>query len=339
VQQRKDAARDLAWLALFIFIGSLPVNVGMLLSGFHNMAPGFPFRGPNLEFPTSVWGARLGRILPSALVPLSSLILFPIVAYGIKLFGIIPLARMELAQPGAGEGRNRGLAALMAIVFGISFVISTFFPYQGLEVGIIFLQPTFWILALFALRPINTWLERNRANWRAICLWGILGLTCVQDLLAFNFSYEETFMPDSVRALEDIRREAGADDVVAYLPSSITQKGVWSYTQQSTNFAVMALTGLDGYFSTDTYSEFNAVPGLSGKSRQDIMDKAEHLYEQRRADVESYVQDGATTDVTARLSADHVRWIVVCGEAMHKISNPAQPWRKTSEIAVYKLSP
>ena len=334
LQHKKNDARELAWLAFFILIGSLPVNAKMLLSGFHNMAPGFPFRGPNLEFSTSVWGLWMARILPAALVPIACLIVFPILAYGFKLFGLRALARQDL-----GDARYRGIAMLLAVVFAMSFVIGTFFPYQGLDVGIIFLQPTTWILALFALRPIGTWLQRNPTNWRAAAVWGVLGLTWVQALLALNFGYKLTFAQDTFGALQDVRMAAAPQDVVAYLPSDITQKPVWGYTQQSTNFAIMAMTGLDGYFSSETYSKVNAVPGLSGKTSAEVLDKAERLYQLRRADVDSFLKGTITEAATARLNNDHVRWIVVSDEAMRDISTPVTPWRKTGEIAVYRLSP
>jgi hypothetical protein len=334
LQRKREDARDLAWLALFIFIGSLPVNTEMLLSGFHNQAAGFPFRGPNLEFSTSIWGFWLHKVLPAALVPVASLLLFPIFAYGIKLIGVGALARLDL-----GDECYRGVGMLLAIVFVTSFVIGTFFPFQGLEVGVIFLQPTFWILAVFSFRPIRVWLERDRTSWRTLTLWGILGLTWVQALLAFNLSYEVTFSQDSARALQDVHVTAAPDDVVAYVPSSLTQKAVWGYTQSSTNFAIMAMTGLDGYYSSETYSKVNAVPGLSGRSPEEILDKAERLYQQRQADVESFIKGHLTDAAYARLSNDHVRWIVVSGDAVREISNPATPWQRTREIAVYRLSP
>ena len=70
LQRRQSDARDLAWLALFIFLGSLPVTAGMLLAGFHNTAPGFPFRGPNLQFSTAAWGTSLSRIMPCGARPM-----------------------------------------------------------------------------------------------------------------------------------------------------------------------------------------------------------------------------------------------------------------------------
>jgi hypothetical protein len=331
LRHRLREARDLAWFALFIFIGSLPAGGAMLLSGFHNPAPGFPFRGPNLEFPVTVWGPLLGRMLSPALIPWASLILFPIVAYGVKLFGIGAAARFDLGEP------HRGWALVFAITFALSFVIGTFFPYQGMGQAFIFLQPTLWILGLFSLRPIDAWLQRNRGGWRPVALWGILGLTCVQALAAFNFSSKALFDQDTARAFQDIRREAMPEDVVAYLPSDLTEEPVLGGPNVSTNFAVMAMTGLDGYFSSEEYSKYSAVPGLNGHDPADVLAQAERLYE--RDDVESFVKGDMTDATSARLASDHVRWIVVAGDAMNDISSSGTPWRKTREIVVYRIYP
>jgi hypothetical protein len=307
----------------------------MLLSGFHNSAPGFPFRGPTLEYPVAIWGGLLGRLIPPALIPWASLIVFPIVVYGVKLFGAGAMARLDL-----GGERNRGIAMVFGIVFALSFVVGLFFPYRGIAIGVvvIFLQPTIWILGLFSLHPIDAWLERNRGNWCAVALWGVLGLTWVQALGAFNFSCKSAFDQDTVRALQDIHVQAAPDDVVAYLPSDLTAKAIWGYPQQSTNFTIMAMTGLDGYFSSETYSKFHAVPGLSGRNPADVLAQAERLYEQRRDDVGSFLKGDITDAASARLAKDHVRWMVVSGDALQGISSPATPWRRTREIAVYRFS-
>ncbi len=334
LQRRRNEARDLAWLALFIFIGSLPVTSAMLLSGFHNMAPGFPFRGPNLEYPLTIWGMFLGRMIPVALLPLASLILFPIAAYGVKLFGIGAMVRSDL-----GEERHRGIAMVFGLVFALSFAIGTFFPYQGMGIVFAFVQPTTWTLGLFSLHPIDAWLERNRGNWRPVALWAMLGLTWVQSLGSFNFSSKVGFGEDTAHALQDIHLAAAPDDVVAYLPSDLTGRAIWGYPSESTNFAIMAMTGLDGYFSSEDYTKFSAVPGLSGRNPADVLAQAERLYEQRRDDVESFVKGDIKDAASARLVNDQVRWIVVSGDALQGISSTATPWRKTREIAVYRLSP
>jgi hypothetical protein len=334
LKHKRLEACDLAWLALFLFIGSLPVTAPMVLSGFHNLAPGFPFRGPNLEYPATIWGALLGRMIPPALIPWASLIVFPIVGYGVKLFGISAMARLDL-----GGGLHRGIALVFVIVFALSLAIGTFFPYQGIGIAVAFLQPTLWALGLFSLRPIDAWLERNRGNWRPMALWAMLGLTWVQSPLAFNFSCKVAFSQDAARALQDIRLAAAPDDVVAYLPSDLTARAVWGHPEQSTNFAIMAMTGLDGYFSSETYSKFSAVPGLGGRNPAEVLARAERLYEQRRDDVGSFLKGDITNAASARLASDHVRWIVVCGDAMQRISSSTTPWRETRGIVVYWIYP
>jgi hypothetical protein len=332
LQHRNSHAHDLAGLALFLFIGSLPVNIRMLLSGFHNMAPGFPFHGPNLEFPIATWGGFLSRMMPNALVPWAALILLPIAAYGIKLFGIRPLMKLSL-----GDVRHSGLAALFAIVFALSFVIGVFFPYQGMGEAIIFLQPTFWILVFFSLRPIGGWLERNRGNWREAVLWGMLGLTWVQAIVAFNFCCEAAFSQETIHILQNIRLAAAPDEVVAYLPDRLREKPIWGEEEESTNFSVMALTGLDGYFSSEPYSVFSAVPGLAGRTPAEILAKAKRLYETRRDDIESFVRGNITAAACTRLAEDHVRWIVISSDAVRSITSAVAPWRRTDEIVVYRL--
>jgi len=334
LQRRKDEARDLSWLALFLFLGSLPVAAAMLLSGFHEVAPGFPFRGPNLEFPVMVWGPLLGRMMPLALIPWASLIVVPVVAYGVKLFGVGAMVRLDL-----GGERHRALAIVFAIAFVLSFVIGTFFPYQGVGgIAIVFLQPTLWMLGLFSLLPIEAWLERNRGNWRPIALWGMLALTWVQALGAFNFSCKIAFDQDTAQALQDIRLQAAPDDVVAYLPSDLTARAIWGRDEESTNYSITAMTGLDGYFSSKTYSISFAVAGLGGSNAADALAKAEHLYERRRGDVTSFVKGDLSDAASARLAQDHVRWIVVSGDALQSISSSVTPWRKTREMAVYRFS-
>jgi len=333
-QKKQHEALDLAWFALFILAGSLPITAAMLFSGFHNSATGFPFRGPNLEFPTALWGQFLGRMMPAVLVPLVSLIVFPIVAYGVKLIGCGAMARLDL-----GGDRHRGMALVFAFTFILSFIIGVFFPYhsQGGNIGIIFLQPTLWILGLFSLRPIHAWLERNPGGWRPVALWGMLGLTWVQALGAFNFSSKAAFDHDTAAALQEVRSAAEPDDVVAYLPSGLAERAIWGGSGESTNFAITAMTGLDGYFSNEPYSISFGVPGMNGRDPSAVLAQAKHLYRQRRDDVESFTKGDITDAASARLREDHVRWIVVSGDTLQDISSSAPPWRKTREIAIYRF--
>jgi hypothetical protein len=332
-QQRSEAV-SLLWLANFIFMGSIPVLSAMLLSGFHDNAPGFPFRGPNLEFPMEVWGTELARIVPSKLVPWAALIALPIFAYGFLLFGLPSMARVDL-----GETNRRSLAMLLALVFVASFVVGVFFPYNALGgEAIIFLQPSIWILALFSIRPIDAWFTRNHGSWATVGVWSVLVLTWIQALASFNFGQRAEFSQETAQALQDVQAVAAREDVVAYLPSELVERPIFGFPGLSTNFAITAMTGLDGYFSGETYSTFFAVPGLRGATPADIMTQAKGLYDQRVADVNSFVSGDVTDVVSTRLANDHVRWIVVSGAALRNISSSANPWRKTGEIVIYRLS-
>jgi len=334
-RRRHDEARSLAWLAFFIFLGSLPVTSSMLLSGFHSVAPGFPFRGPNLEFPISIWSTLLSRIIPPKLIPWTALVIFPVVAYGVKLFGIGAMARFDL-----GEGRYRPLAIVFAIVFVVSFIIGTFFPFRGIHgIAIVFLQPSLWILGLFSLHPIHAWLERNRQSWRAYAVWGMLLLTWVQALASFNLSSKAVFDEDTARALQQIGSQASPEDVVAYLPSDLIERPVLGHAEATTNYSITAMTGLDGYFSSPEYSISFAVPALNGASPAEVFAQAERLYEQRLHDVESFIKGDIGAAASARLAHDHVRWIVVSREALPQIQSHVTPWRKTGDVAIYHLSP
>lgn len=332
-QHRHDEARDVAWLALAVFIGSLPVTAAMLAAGFHSPAPGFPFRGPNLDFPAATWSALLGRMMPAALVPWAALLVFPIIAYGIKLFGLGAMARLDV-----GGDRHRAVALVLAIAFVLSFTIGMFFPYQAFGgIGIVFLQPTLWILGLFSLEPLDAWLQRKGGRWRPVAVWGILGLTWVQSLAAFNFSQKVAFDEGTMQALQDVRMAAAPDDVVAFLPTTLIASPIWGRAEESTNFSVTAMTGLDGYFSSEMYSRFHAVPGLRGRDPAQVLTKAEDLYAQRRGDIESFLRGDITEPASARLARDGVRWIVVLGEVPQGISPSTTAWRKNREITVYRF--
>jgi hypothetical protein len=332
-QRKQSEALNLFWLALFLFIGSLPVLSAMVLSGFHNNAPGFPFSGPNLQFPASVWGALLGRFAPARFIPWAALVTLPIFAYGFRLFGFRAMARLDL-----GEEDRRSLAMVLALVFILSFVVGVFFPYNAFGgTAIIFMQPSIWILALFSIRPIDAWFARHRAGWASIAVWSVLAVTWIQALASFNFAQRAEFSREAARALQDVQASASHDDVVAYLPSDLTERPILGDTGRSTNFAIMAMTGLDGYFSSEPYSTFFAVPGLSGATSADILAKAKQLYEQRVADVNAFVSGNLTDAARARLENDHVRWIVVSGEALQSIACSTTAWRRTPEVVIYKV--
>jgi hypothetical protein len=333
--RHRRESRDVAWLTVSIFFGSLPMIATMVFSGRHNPAPGFPFRGPNLEFTTFEWGPVLRHVMPGALVPLAALVLFPIVAYGIRLAGIPEMLRLDI-----GGTQHRGIATVLVTVFLLSFVIGTFFPYKALGgIAVVFIQPTLWILGLFSLYPIGKWLQRNHGNWRPIALWGMLALTWIQTLAAFNLGHKAVFSRDTVSVLQEIRLAAAPDDVVAYLPSGITQQPIWGPAAETTTFAITAFTGLDGYVSSETYTTAFAVPGLRGGDEAQLLAQAEQIYKQRRSDIEAVVKGDLHDPAAARLLGDHVRWIVISTQNLHPGGSSPGSWKETADVAVYRLSP
>jgi hypothetical protein len=327
-------ARDLVWLTVSIFIGALPKNL-IMFSGFENITRGSPLSGPNLDYPVAIWGDLLSRIFPPTLVPLVCLVVFVTVAYGVRLVGLPAMALGKIAGIS-----HRGVGILFATVFVLSFVIGTFFSFHeigGAPAQIILLQPTLWILSIFSLRPILSWLERGGHAWRPIALWGMLGLTWSQSLLALNFSHMVAFSTDTVAIFKDIRLAASPDDVIVYLPVGRTDTPILGGPQQFTDYAVMAMTGLDGYFSNETYSVSDALSGVEGQTESEILTAANRIYRQRTHDVELYLRGNVDPAALNRLSSDHVRWIVLSKSAVQETPLPAQPWRQNPEIAVYRL--
>lgn len=333
LQRRKDDSLDLAWLACFVLIGSLPVVASMLLSGFHSQSPGFPFRGPNLEFTTELWGPFLRRMLPGVLIPLAALLLFPILAYGVRLFGVTRMMRADLGEP-----RHRSLATLLAIVFVLSFVIGVFFPFKGLGgVAVIFIQPTLWILGLFSLVPLMAWLGRAKGAFWPVALWAVLAIAWVQTLGAYNLGRKAVFSRETVNVLREIHSSAPADDVVAYVPNGLTEVPVLGRQTETTSFSTTAFTGLDGYVSNESYSTAFAVPGLHGHDDADVLAQAEQIYRQRRDDVQSFLTGSITEAARGRFTKDHVCWIAASDSALKDVSPALAPWRKTPDMALFKL--
>ena len=324
-------ARELGTLAVSAFVGSLPVNASMILSGFHETAPGFPFWGPNLEFPVSHWGNLMVRLLPHAAVPMACLLLFVIVAYGVRLFGLAAMARFDL-----GGAAYRPVAALLTIVFSISFVVGTFLTYQGIGLNVVFLQPTLWIMSLFCLASLWRWLQQVGKGMVSIAFWTLLFVTLGQSLLAFNYSFKVAFDTASMQVFRSIHDDSQADDVIAYLPSNLKPTPILGPPGEFPDYAVMAMTGLDGYFLSEEYSEFYAIPGLKAHTADEAFRDAANLYQQRKSNVEEFLKGNTESQVLDRLGSDHVRWIVLLHTAGNTSSN-IKAWAQTSQLTVYAL--
>jgi hypothetical protein len=331
----RGEARDLAWLTGFIFIGALPINLIMVAVGLKHIAPGVPLSGPNLDTPVDIWGDLFGHVVPSALLPLACLIFFPIGTYGIRLFGLRAMMHGQIAGLA-----HRGVGMLLAVAFALSFALGTFFTFHdigGAPAEKILLQPTLWMLGIFALQPLLSWVERGRRSWRAVALWGMLGLTWLQSLAAFGFSQKVAFSAATAAAFRDIRAAASPDDVIVYLPVSRRATPILGAPREFLDFAVMAMTGLDGYFSDQAFSVSYALAGIAGNSAPEISAAAAALYRQRTGDIDAYLNGNADSATLERLSHDNVRWIVLGDGAPRGLSPALRPWRQDTEVSVYRL--
>ena len=121
---------------------------------------------------------------------------------------------------------------------------------------------------------------------------------------------------------------AAPDDVVAFLPTTLIASPIWGHAEESRIFPVTAMTGLDGYFSSEMYSRFHAVPGLRGRDTAQVLTEAQDLYAQRRGDIESFLRGDITKATSARLARDQVRWIVVLDASVQGATPSATAWRK-----------
>jgi hypothetical protein len=335
VRRDRGEARDLAWLTGFIFVGALPINLIMLSVGFRHIVPGVPLIGPNLDTPVDLWGDLFGHVVPSALLPLACSLFFPIGTYGIRLFGLRAMMRGQIAGLA-----HRGVGTMLAVAFALSFSLGTFFTFHdigGAPAEKILLQPTLWMLGIYALQPLLSWLERGRRSWRGVALWGMLGLTWVQSLAAFGYSQKVAFSADTASAFRDIRAAASPDDVIVYLPVSRRATPILGAPHEFLDYAVMAMTGLDGYFSDQAFSVSYALAGIAGNSASEISAAAAALYRQRTGDVDAYLKGNADSATLDRLSHDNVRWIVLGDGAARDLSPALRPWRQNPQISVYRL--
>ncbi|HEY8671621.1 MAG TPA: hypothetical protein VIL63_12315, partial [Terriglobales bacterium] len=179
----------------------------------------------------------------------------------------------------------------------------------------------------------------HKASLWPVVLWGLLGIAWVQALGAFNFGRSAVFSGETVNALAEIRSATPPDEVVASMPSGLIESPVLGHATETTNFAITAFTGLDGYVSSETYSTAFAVPGLHGRDDADVLAQAKQIYEQRRGDVQSFLDGTISDDGHKRLAQDGVCWIVASGDASQHPSAALKPWRRTPDMAFYRLCP
>jgi len=129
------------------------------------------------------------------------------------------------------------------------------------------------------------------------------------------------------------RNRAAREEVVAGV--TLVRRGAW-YTSAAWRLEQAGLMPMFVAAHGHRASAGRLLEALPGPA--DVLAQAKQLYEQRRDDTESFIMGGISDAARQRLQRDHVSWIVVSGDALRRISSSAEPWRKTSEITVYRIS-
>ena len=173
----------------------------------------------------------------------------------------------------------------------------------------------------------------------AHCSLGIARGGLVETLGAFNFGRRAAFTSDTADAFREIRSSTGTDEVVAYMPSGVIETPVLGHAAETTSFAITGLSGLDGYVSSETYSTAFAVPGLHGRDDADVLAQAKQIYEQRRDDVQSFLNGTISDAGYKRFAVDRVCWVVASGDELQHLDTALKPWRRTADMAFYRLCP
>lgn len=164
-----------------------------------------------------------------------------------------------------------------------------------------YLQPTAWMMALFAVSPLTRWLGEGKTGIRPAILSVVLCAGALQAFLSFNLSYKLTFSPAFMRAIELVRQEAEPSDVIAFWPGSLQTRTILSDAPKTNNSFIAALTGLRGYFNSPGYSENFSVASMSSVEP----------YETRRKIISDLMANKIDAYTVNRLTTQNVRWIIL----------------------------
>jgi len=160
----------------------------------------------------------------------------------------------------------------------------------------------------------------------------MLMLIWMQAILAFNFSLRTSFDQATTQVLWTIRSDSAPDEC-----RRVSTK--WSHSKSSLR-PYNRIYEFCGHsydrsrwlcLSRELFDSLS-VPGLSGRNSADVLEQAKLMYQQRSQDVDSFIKDDISDAARARLAKDHVRWIVVWGDAMNNISTQVTPWRRPAKL-------
>ena len=256
----RDGAKRLAVSALCLAAASIPANVFVLiLGGALNSQAGSALRLAPAALAVTKFGSLFARIHSGAAVLLLSFAALVILSYGLQLFGL-----KEMVMKCRDWRRPTALiATVLAAAFAVSFLAGMLLTSSNIgEVSnnIIFLQPTGWILGLFAAGTLARWAKPSPLGWRVGILAFLLLFAPIQGLIAFNFGYKVVIGRDLLQALRRVEEASNKSNVIAFEPANLPSRSILGTAPTANNFYFTALTGLRGYLSTPGYTRDSAGP-------------------------------------------------------------------------------
>lgn len=325
VRGDRENFRLLALCGMVMVFASVIANIFVLIQKVGSDHAASPIRWSPGEFAQMRYGWIFGD--RHGLVPLlGSVFIMAVLCYGVKLVGLWPMYK----RTGLGVGCNGPLGAVLLVALMISLALGMLFSSSG-QMGsgnaIMFLQPTAWIMALFAIFTLTRWVEHQRSWLRPVILAVLLLVGPLHAFSTFNLGYRVRFDPAYLAALESLRDEAAATDVVAYWPGRIQSQSVFGPAPAANNFFVAAFTGLRGYVAVPGYSHFAASAGPSGGD----------IYRGRAELVEQFQDGKIDTDEIRRLFDDGVRWIVLEKAIEIAPKNGLKVWRSSPAFTILRI--
>lgn len=317
--------RNFMLCSFALFIASIPF-IFLLLTTITGGKGQFLVWSPGY-YAAQVYGTALGRLIPEQFIPIASVVLIIIVTFGLKLAGIPEILRRRFLSD-----EKREIGIFLSLVFGINLFIALFFkwgPSDAVASNIVmFIQPTPWFLALLSIAPLWRLMKISRLG--SVILWLFISLPIIQGLLALNLSYKTVIPFDELHALELIRNNAQPSDVIAFSPTSRqTLPILGSRGAVVHNFHVPALTGLRGFFGSESYSILNVSSSPGG-----VYD-----FDARKDLIQKVIQCEATEQTLTELVQNNVRWLLLSGHADCNLSGLISYWIKTDNIILIELAP
>jgi len=273
------------------------------------------------------YGYLIGERIPYLVSALLLTLSMVVISFGIKLIGVPSMFRQQM-----GPVANPRLTLFITLLFAFNLSIALLFRWGDVSQisEIVFIQPTAWLLGLFAIVPLYQWMEQEpMRRYRKILLWLLILVPPVQGLLSANLSYRTVITSQELEAIGYIKSHAGPHDIVAFTPTTRKTEPIFVSGSFVHNFFIPALTGLRGYYSSDSYSKLQVQHYPQGMED----------YARREALVKRICSSTATQQTVDALIADGVRWMLLPNRvSLNGLGNIALVMENAS-FSVLELSP